>query len=423
MQLLNRKFGGTVAHCGDREYGPVTMEVRHPDALLKNLPAQSTIWMSNSDSVSQLPPDCEVLAVNPRGTAVAIRWNDRFFGIQFHPEVSHTEYGTEILRNFLALTAEKPGFTMDRFKDQLIDDTRRQIAGREVVCAVSGGVDSTVIAVLLSAAGAKMHPIFVDNGLLRRGEADEVVVQFRRLGLEINRVDAADRFLARLAGITDPEEKRRRIGDEFIDVFFARAGQVELLAQGTLYPDVIESATSGSRASRIKTHHNRVDRILALQAEGRLLEPLAELFKDDVRELGAALGIPHDLLHRHPFPGPGLAVRVVGEITPGRLETCRGADAIFIGELKSSGWYDKVWQAGTALLPVRTVGVKGDERTYEETVSLRAVTSLDAMTADWVPLPHDLLARVSNRILNEVPGINRVLYDISTKPPAGIEWE
>ncbi len=423
MQLLNRKFGGTVAHCGDREYGPVTMEVRHPDALLKNLPAQSTIWMSHSDSVSQLPPDCEVLAVNPRGTPVAVRWNDRFFGIQFHPEVSHTEYGTEILRNFLALTAEKPGFTMDRFKDQLIDDTRRQIAGREVVCAVSGGVDSTVLAVLLSAAGAKMHPIFVDNGLLRRGEADEVVVQFRRLGLEINRVDAADRFLARLAGITDPEEKRRRIGDEFIDVFFARAGQVELLAQGTLYPDVIESATSGSRASRIKTHHNRVDRILALQAEGRLLEPLAELFKDDVRELGAALGIPHDLLHRHPFPGPGLAVRVVGEITPGRLETCRGADAIFIGELKSSGWYDKVWQAGTALLPVRTVGVKGDERTYEETVSLRAVTSLDAMTADWVPLPHDLLARVSNRILNEVPGINRVLYDISTKPPAGIEWE
>ena len=423
MQLLNRKFGGSVAHCGDREYGPVTMEVRRPDALLKNLPAQSTIWMSHSDSVSDLPAGCEVLAVNPRGTPVAVRWNEKFFGIQFHPEVSHSEYGTEILRNFLELSGEAPAFTMDRFKDQLIEDTRKTIAGRKVVCAVSGGVDSTVLAVLIHAAGADMHPIFVDNGLLRRNEGDEVVAQFRRLGIEVDRVDASDRFLARLKGITDPEEKRRRIGDEFIDVFFSRAGSVELLAQGTLYPDVIESATSGSQASRIKTHHNRVDRILELQAEGRLLEPLAELFKDEVRELGAALNIPHDMLHRHPFPGPGLAVRVVGEITPERLEVCRGADAIFIGELKESGCYDKVWQAGTALLPVRTVGVKGDERTYEEAVSLRAVTSVDAMTADWVPLPADLLARVSNKILNRVPGINRVLYDISTKPPAGIEWE
>ncbi len=423
MQLLNRKFGGNVAHCGDREYGPVTMEVRQPDALLHSLPAQSTIWMSHSDSVSDLPTGCEILATNPRGTPVAVRWDEHFYGIQFHPEVSHSEYGTEILRNFLALTGEKPGFSMDRFKDQLIAETQREIAGREVVCAVSGGVDSTVLAVLLHAAGAKMHPIFVDNGLLRRGEADEVVAQFQRLGIAIDRVDAADRFLARLTGITDPEEKRRRIGDEFIDVFFSHAGRVELLAQGTLYPDVIESATSGSQASRIKTHHNRVDRILELQAEGRLLEPLAELFKDDVRELGAALGIPHDLLHRHPFPGPGLAVRVVGEITPERLEVARGADAIFIGELRRSGWYDKVWQAGAALLPVKTVGVKGDERTYEEAVSLRAVTSLDAMTADWVPLPPEVLARVSKDILNQVPGINRVLYDISTKPPAGIEWE
>jgi GMP synthase (glutamine-hydrolysing) len=423
MQLLNRKFGGSVSHCGDREYGPAVMEVRQPDELLKNLPEQSKIWMSHSDSVSELPAGCEVLAVNPRGTPVAVRWNERFYGIQFHPEVSHTEYGTEMLRNFLGLVDEKPAFTMDRFKDQLIEETQRQIAGREVVCAVSGGVDSTVLAMLLHAAGAKMHPIFVDNGLLRRNEADEVVEQFRRLGIEIDRVDATDRFLGRLKSITDPEEKRRRIGDEFIDVFFSRAGKVELLAQGTLYPDVIESATSGSEASRIKTHHNRVDRVLELQAEGRLLEPLAELFKDDVRALGAALNIPHDLLHRHPFPGPGLAVRVVGEITPQRLEVCREADAIFIGELKESGWYDKVWQAGTALLPVRTVGVKGDERTYEEAVSLRAVTSLDAMTADWVPLPHDLLARVSNKILNRVAGINRVLYDVSTKPPAGIEWE
>ena len=423
MQLLNRKFGGTVAHCGDREYGPVTMDVQRPDALLKNLPAQSTIWMSHSDSVSELPAACEVLAVNPRGTPVAVRWNERFFGIQFHPEVSHTEYGTEILRNFLDLCGEAPAFTMDRFKEQLIAETREQIAGRRVVCAVSGGVDSTVLAMLLKEAGADMHPIFVDNGLLRRDEGNEVVAQFQRLGIGIDRVDATDRFLGRLAGITDPEEKRRRIGDEFIDVFFSHAGQIELLAQGTLYPDVIESATSGSKASRIKTHHNRVDRILELQAEGRLLEPLAELFKDEVRELGTALNIPHDMLHRHPFPGPGLAVRVVGEITPARLEVCRAADAIFIGELKRSGWYDKVWQAGTALLPVRTVGVKGDERTYEEAVSLRAVTSVDAMTADWVPLPAEVLARVSKDILNRVPGINRVLYDVSTKPPAGIEWE
>ena len=239
MQLLNRKFGGTVAHCGDREYGPVTMDVQRPDALLKNLPAQSTIWMSHSDSVAELPAACQVLAVNPRGTPVAVRWNERFFGIQFHPEVSHTEYGTEILRNFLELCGEAPAFTMDRFKEQLIAETRGQIAGRKVVCAVSGGVDSTVLAMLLKETGADIHPIFVDNGLLRRDEGDEVVAQFWRLGLGIDRVNATDHFLGRLAGITDPEEKRRRIGDEFIDVFFRHAGQIELLAQGTLYPDVI----------------------------------------------------------------------------------------------------------------------------------------------------------------------------------------
>jgi GMP synthase (glutamine-hydrolysing) len=275
----------------------------------------------------------------------------------------------------------------------------------------------------LHEAGVRVRPIFVDNGLLRQDEADEVEAQFGRLGMAIDRVDAGAQFLARLRGVTDPEEKRRHIGDVFVDVFFERAGALELLAQGTLYPDVIESATSGSSASRIKTHHNRVDRILALQKEGRLLEPLAELFKDDVRALGAALNIPHDLLHRHPFPGPGLAVRVVGEVTEERLAVCRAVDAIYISMLKESGWYDRIWQAGVVVLPVQTVGVKGDERTYEAAVSLRAVTSADAMTADWVPLPGDVLGRISQRILNEVEGVNRVLYDVSTKPPAGIEWE
>ena len=288
---------------------------------------------------------------------------------------------------------------------------------------MSGGVDSTVLAVLLKSAGARVRPIFVDHGLLRKDEGDQVVTSFKALGIKIERVNVREQFLERLAGITEPEEKRRRIGDLFIDVFWETAKNVSLLAQGTLYPDVIESATSGSGASRIKTHHNRVDRILELQKEGRVLEPLAELFKDEVRSLGKSLDIPDEMLFRHPFPGPGLAVRIPGEITKDRIRIVQEADAIFINNLRKHGWYEKVWQAYAALIPVRTVGVKGDERSYECAISLRAVISEDAMTADWVELPYPLLRETSNSILNNVPGVNRVFYDISTKPPASIELE
>ncbi len=423
MQLLNRKFGGTVAATGTREYGPATMRVTQQNDLFKGLDGELKIWMSHSDSVSNLPDGSVVLGENGAGAPVAIQWNERFYGIQFHPEVTHTEKGRQVLQNFLSLIGEKPAFVMQRFKDELIESVRKQTVGKRVVCAVSGGVDSTVLAVLLKEAGADVHPIFVDNGVLRKNDVAEVHDQFRRLGIEIEFVDAADDFLDRLKGVEDPEEKRKIIGDLFVDIFFERAKDMDVLAQGTLYPDVIESATSGSMASRIKTHHNRVERILRLQEEGRVIEPLAELYKDDVRELGAALGIPHEILHRHPFPGPGLAVRVIGEVTREKLALLREADAIFIEELKKSDWYDRVWQAAAILLPVKAVGVKGDERTYEYPVILRAVTSSDAMTADWAELPTDLLRTVSNRILNNVDGVNRVLYDLSTKPPAGIEWE
>ena len=281
-----------------------------------------------------------------------------------------------------------------------------------------------MLAVLLHEAGVNMRAIFVDNGLLRKNEADEVRANFARMNVEIETVDASERFLTALAGEGDPEKKRRIIGGLFIDVFWDAVGDAEMLAQGTLYPDVIESASNAkSKASVIKTHHNRVERVLELQAQGKVLEPLAELFKDEVRELGASMGIPHDILWRHPFPGPGLAVRCPGVVTRDRLDIIRECDAIFIGNLKKYGWYEKVWQAYAGLIPVKTVGVKGDERSYEWATNLRAIVSEDAMTADWVELPPALLRETSNRILNEVKGINRVLYDISTKPPASIEWE
>ncbi len=423
MQLLNTKWGGTVAPGTTREYGPARLFPEGGDVLLEGVGRGSQIWMSHSDTVSTLPPGTEVLARNQDGVPVALRWADRCYGIQFHPEVSHSQDGMRILRNFLTHAPGLRRFEIGSFRDEMLESLRSEVDGREVVCAVSGGVDSTVMAVLLHRAGVRIHPLFVDNGLLRKGESEEVVKQFEGLGIGLTRVDAADRFLDVLKGVSDPEEKRRRIGDTFIEVFFDEAGSIDLLAQGTLYPDVIESATSGSIASRIKTHHNRVDRILELKEEGKVIEPLAELFKDEVRALGRSLDIPDAVLYRHPFPGPGLGVRVPGEVTREKLEILREADVVFIENLRKHGWYDRVWQAYAALLPVRTVGVKGDERSYEFAVSLRAVVSEDAMTADWVELPWGVLRETSNQILNGVRGVNRVLYDISTKPPASIEWE
>ncbi len=422
MQLLNLKHGGEVTPGTTREYGPATL-TPEGSALFADI-SPSMVWMSHSDTCTGLASDTKVIGRNSEGTPVALQFGPHVFGIQFHPEVSHSPEGTRILGNFLALAKDAPRFEMASFKEHLISEIKKQAGARKVVVGVSGGVDSTVLAVLLHEAAVPLRAVFVDHGMLRKNEAAEVQENFRRLGVPIETIDASERFLTALKGETDPEAKRKIIGNLFLDVFWDAVGQdMELFAQGTLYPDVIESASSGSSASKIKTHHNRVDRILDLQKEGRVLEPLSELFKDEVRALGKVMGIPQDILWRHPFPGPGLSVRCPGEVTKEKLAIIREADAIYMRKLVEHNLYNKVWQAYAALIPVKTVGVKGDERSYEFAVSIRAVTSEDAMTADWARLPFDFLASLSNEILNSVKGLNRVLYDISTKPPASIEWE
>lgn len=429
MQAMAHVLGGTVERAPRREYGKAVMRVLNTDGLFEQTKPVSASWMSHGDSVVR-PPEGFVVTAQTENTISAAIADParRLYGLQFHPEVAHTEEGSTILRNFLFRICGCRGeWTMASFIQESIERLRQQVGEAAVVLGVSGGVDSAVAAVLLQRAiGDQLTCIFVDNGLLRRGERAQVEETFgRHFHMRLRIVEAADRFLARLTGVTDPEQKRKTIGEEFVRVFEAEAAQiprVRFLAQGTLYPDVIESHSAwGGPSATIKTHHNvgGLPKRMALA----LVEPLRDLFKDEVRALGRLLDVPEEILTRHPFPGPGLAVRILGEVTRERLRIVREADERLVEEIRTAGLYGALWQAFAVLLPVKTVGVMGDERTYEHVIAVRAVTSRDAMTADWAILPPDVLGRIANRIINEVQGVNRVVYDISSKPPATIEWE
>jgi GMP synthase (glutamine-hydrolysing) len=430
MQLIAQLRGGRVVP-GRREYGRAEIVVTEPDALFDGFEAGEhvTVWASHGDHVDEAPPGFELVARSQDLAVVAFRAQDSpIYGVQFHPEVAHTPRGDEILSNFaFRICGCEPDWTAGSFIDDALERIRSTVGERKVICGLSGGVDSSVAAALVHRAiGDQLTCIFVDTGLLRKGERDGVERAFRRhLGAHLIVVDAAERFLGRLAGVEDPEEKRRRIGETFIRVFEQAArdagSDAGFLVQGTLYPDVIESMSVRGPSAVIKTHHNVGG--LPKDMPFELIEPLRELFKDEVRHVGRELGLPEELVGRHPFPGPGLAIRVIGEVTPEQLDVLREADAIYLEEIHAAGLYDAIWQAFAVLLPVRSVGVMGDYRTYESVVALRAVTSRDGMTADWFPFPPDVLARASNRIINEVKGVNRVCYDVSSKPPATIEWE
>lgn len=436
MQLLGRDLGGDVARSDRREFGAGQLILQKTNPLFKGLPGSITVWNSHGDKITSLPDGFVSIGhtENSPNAVIADRLR-RFYGLQFHPEVAHTPRGKEIIANFLfRICGCKADWTMGSFIDGTCEEIRTQVGENRVILGLSGGVDSSVAAALLHRAiGDQLTCIFVDNGLLRAGEREAVRQLFAgAFHIRLVVVDAAEQFLRKLKGVTDPEKKRKIIGTEFIRVFEkaardlrreARGAQAyKFLGQGTLYPDVIESVSiSGNPAAMIKSHHNVGG--LPERMHFELVEPLRQLFKDEVRDVGRQLGLPHEVIGRQPFPGPGLAVRVVGEITAERLRILRESDLIVLEEMKAADWYYKVWQSFAVLLPVKSVGVMGDERTYEYTIALRIVESQDGMTADWVRLPHELLARISGRIINEVRGVNRVVYDISSKPPATIEWE
>jgi GMP synthase (glutamine-hydrolysing) len=428
MQLMTDVLGGTVSSGPHREFGYARIRREQESArMLQQLPGEFKVWASHGDVVAAAPPGFTVTATSANAPVAAMESPDRgFYALLFHPEVVHTDRGAQILRNFAFDVCGCTGdWTIKSFIDESTARIAAQVGDGRVVCELSGGVDSTVAATLIhKAVGTKLQCIFVDNGLLRLNEARQVVERYKKLQLPVNFVDATEMFLGRLAGVADPEQKRKIIGATFIDIFEAEArklGHFDFLAQGTLYPDVIESVSVRGPSATIKSHHNVGG--LPERMRFRLIEPLRELFKDEVRAVGRDLGIDKEFLVRQPFPGPGLAVRVLGDLTRERLALLQRADAIVADEVRKAGWYERLWQSFAVLLPVQSVGVMGDARTYEFTIAVRAVESLDGMTADWARLPHELLAAISSRIVNEVKGINRVVYDISSKPPSTIEWE
>jgi GMP synthase (glutamine-hydrolysing) len=431
MQLMTDVLGGEVRRSGQREFGHANVRVTGngtPPKLFKQIPTELRVWASHGDDVNAVPPGFAIAATSATAPIAAMEAPDRdLYALLFHPEVAHTEHGVAILRNFAYDVCGCIGdWTIASFIEEATERIKQQVGSGKVVCGLSGGVDSTVAAMLIHRAiGNRLTCIFVDNGLLRYDEANQVVKRFReKMHLPLDFVDASSTFLTRLGGVIDPEQKRKIIGATFIDVFEKRAkelGGFDFLAQGTLYPDVIESASVHGPAVVIKSHHNVGG--LPERMNFRLIEPLRDLFKDEVRRVGQDLGLDREFVVRQPFPGPGLAVRLIGEITKERLDLVRLADKIVAEEIRQAGWYERLWQSFAVLLPVQSVGVMGDARTYEYTIAIRAVESLDGMTADWARLPHDLLATISSRIVNEVRGINRVVYDISSKPPSTIEWE
>lgn len=433
LQTLVDKLGGRVEKSSKREFGRSTLNlIEKNDPLFKGIQEKIEVWMSHSDRVEELPQGFYVIAQSENSPFAVVRNKEgNIYGVQFHPEVSHTQYGTKILSNFIEHIAKlDKNWEMKDFIREKIEEIRNTVGKGKVILGLSGGVDSSVLAVLIKKAiGDNLLPIFVDTGLLRLNEKEEVIKNFENLNIDIIVVDAKEEFFNALKGIEDPEEKRKVIGHVFIDVFEKEAknlskkyGKIEFLAQGTLYPDIIESKVSERKsASKIKTHHNVGG--LPESLDFKIIEPFRYLFKDEVRKIGEILGIPYEILNRHPFPGPGLAVRIIGEVTKESISKLQLADHIFIEELKKNNLYDSTWQAFAVLLPIKTVGVKGDFRTYENVIALRAVNSEDGMTADWSKLPYEFLNHVAKRIVNEVEGINRVVYDITSKPPATIEWE
>lgn len=426
MQLATRLLGGEVGRREQREYGRATITMNGPSPLFEGIPDGTTVWMSHGDHISSLPAGFSLVAHSGKAPAAMENASRRIWGLQFHPEVVHTDKGKILLRNFVfGICGCKGNWSLASFTRRQIEEIRGIVGTGRVICGLSGGVDSTVAATLVHrAVGPQLTCLFVDNGLLRKNEFTQVMENYKKLDLNVVGIDASARFLKELAGVEDPEKKRKIIGRVFIEVFEEEArklGESQFLVQGTLYPDVIESVSVKGPSAVIKSHHNVGG--LPEKMNLRLIEPLRELFKDEVRRVGRGLGIPPQFIQRQPFPGPGLAVRVLGEVTPDRLRILQNADAVVLEEIRDARLYTRVWQSFAVLLPVRSVGVMGDERTYDYTVAIRAVRSDDGMTADWVRLPYRVLERISSRIVNEVTGVNRVVYDVSTKPPSTIEWE